>query len=155
MNSNSNRQFLFTLLLWLGITLAISLAISLLLPFPVSLITIIGIIILLNFYIGWRMIRRMGMGRGGAGIFGSISSMSENSSVKYYCMSCGVQHRQAACPRCGSKMKRVGSWSIFLGAGSQKVRCIALDVPPADLLFFQASILRRQYVENASKKLNR
>jgi hypothetical protein len=91
-------------------TLAISLAISLLLPFPVSLITIIGVIILLNFYIGWRMIRRMGgMGRGGAGIFSSISPMSEDSSVKYYCMSCGVQHRQAACPRCGSKMKRVGS----------------------------------------------
>jgi hypothetical protein len=25
-------------------------------------------------------------------------------------MSCGTQHKQAACPKCGSKMKRVGSW---------------------------------------------
>jgi uncharacterized paraquat-inducible protein A len=25
-------------------------------------------------------------------------------------MSCGTKHRQAACPKCGSKMKRVGSW---------------------------------------------
>lgn len=155
MSSNSNRQFLFIQLLWLGITLAISLAISILLPFPVSLVTIIGVIILLNFYMGRRMIRRMGMGRRGAGILGSFSSMSENSSVKYYCMSCGVQHRQAACPRCGSKMKRVGSWSTFLGAGSQKVRCTVSDAFSADLLFFQALILKHQYVENASRKLNR
>jgi hypothetical protein len=113
MSSNSNRQFLFTQLLWLGITLVISLAISSLLPFPVSLVTIIGVIILLNFYMGRRMMRRMGMGggrgRGAAGIFDATSSLSENSRVKYYCMSCGVQHKQAACPRCGSKMKRVGS----------------------------------------------
>jgi hypothetical protein len=25
-------------------------------------------------------------------------------------MSCGTQHKEAACPKCGSKMKRVGSW---------------------------------------------
>jgi Zn finger protein HypA/HybF involved in hydrogenase expression len=25
-------------------------------------------------------------------------------------MSCGTKHNQAACPKCGSKMKRVGSW---------------------------------------------
>jgi Zn finger protein HypA/HybF involved in hydrogenase expression len=28
--------------------------------------------------------------------------------LKYYCMSCGQQHSQRACPKCGSKMKRVG-----------------------------------------------
>jgi hypothetical protein len=25
-------------------------------------------------------------------------------------MSCGTKHNQSACPKCGSKMKRVGSW---------------------------------------------
>ena len=45
-------------------------------------------------------------------IGGSMSSMlntSNGSSLKYYCMACGTQHKEAACPKCGSKMKRVGS----------------------------------------------
>jgi hypothetical protein len=28
--------------------------------------------------------------------------------IKYYCMSCGKEHREIACPNCGSKMKRIG-----------------------------------------------
>jgi rubrerythrin len=36
------------------------------------------------------------------------SSMDSNTSVRYYCMSCGNEHREIACPKCGSKMKRVG-----------------------------------------------
>ena len=51
-----------------------------------------------------RMMRRMGMG-GGGGMFGGIV----NGSLKYYCMSCGTKHAEAACPKCCSKMKRVGS----------------------------------------------
>ena len=55
------------------------------------------------------MIKRMG-GKGGGAMFGSMLSGSQNSStLKYYCMSCGTQHRQVECPKCGSKMKRVGS----------------------------------------------
>ena len=47
-----------------------------------------------------------GRGTGTSGIFGSgIGS----DKLKYYCMNCGTQHRQAACPKCGSKMKRIGS----------------------------------------------
>lgn len=45
-------------------------------------------------------------------ISGSMSSMLNTingSSLKYFCMSCGTQHKEAACPKCGSKMKRVGS----------------------------------------------
>ncbi len=40
---------------------------------------------------------------------GSMFGRGDSSSLKYYCMSCGTQHKQAACPKCGSKMKRVGS----------------------------------------------
>jgi hypothetical protein len=58
-----------------------------------------------------RMIRRMGMGmRGGmSGSTSSSYSMFGDTFLKYYCMSCGTPHKQAACPKCGSKMKRVGS----------------------------------------------
>jgi hypothetical protein len=91
----------------MGISFGISIAISLLLPFPISLAAIFGVFILLNFYMRKRMMRRMGMG----GTFGSMSSSSMfgDNSLKYYCMSCGTKHKLAACPKCGSKMKRVGS----------------------------------------------
>lgn len=53
--------------------------------------------------------KRLG-GNGGVGsTFGSIFNSNQASSLKYYCMNCGTQHRQVSCPHCGSKMKRVGS----------------------------------------------
>ena len=137
---NSNGQYFFSQLLWLGILLGISMAILMLLPFPLSLGIVIVVIILLNFYMGRRMIRRMGIEMKGAGIFNS-PSMSENTLVRYYCMSCGLQHRQAACPKCGSKMKRVGaSWKTFLGTESQKAGCTAYGAP-SETPFLAASIL--------------
>ena len=104
--SSNNKQFLFNQLLWLGISLGLSFAISILLPFPLSLVVIIVVFIMLNFYMRKRMMRRMGGGR----MFGTMASnsMYGDNSVKYYCMSCGTQHRQTGCPNCGSKMKRVG-----------------------------------------------
>jgi hypothetical protein len=113
-NNNNNRQFLINQLVWIGISFGISLAISLLLPFPVSLAAIFGVFILLNMYMRRIMMKRMGRMDGGAGMFGSMSSMfsggasNNGSSLMYYCMSCGTQHREAACPNCGSKMKKVG-----------------------------------------------
>jgi hypothetical protein len=92
-------------MIWFGISIAISITISLLLPFPISLVTIIGVFILLNFYMRKKMMRRMGI-RGTGGMFGS---MFGDNSLNYYCMSCGTKHKEAACPKCGSKMKRVGS----------------------------------------------
>ena len=89
-------------LMWIGISLAISLAISLFVPFPYSLPIIIAVFILLSLYMRKRALRRMGMS-------GTTTTMFGNSSLNYYCMSCGTKHSQAACPKCGSKMKRVGS----------------------------------------------
>jgi hypothetical protein len=108
-NAN-NKQFLLNQLVWIGISFGISITISMLVPFPISLVAIFGIFIILNLYMRRIMIRRMGgMGGGGGATFGSMFGSSQNSSLKYYCMNCGTQHRQIACPKCGSKMKRVGS----------------------------------------------
>ncbi|MFL6323085.1 MAG: hypothetical protein ACJ708_08030 [Nitrososphaeraceae archaeon] len=112
-NNNGNKQFLLNQLVRLGIFLGISLTISVLVPFPISLVTIIAVFSLFNLlYMRRRMIRKMGMGMRG-GISGSQSSTSSSmfgdTSLKYYCMSCETQHKQASCPKCGSKMKRVGS----------------------------------------------
>jgi len=107
MSVNNNKQFLLIQIIWMGISFGISVAISMLVPFPLSLVIIIGVIILLNLYMRNRLMRRLGSGM----LFGSIpsSSMFGDNSVRYYCMTCGMQHKRAACPRCGSKMKRVGS----------------------------------------------
>ena len=112
-NHNENKQFLLNQLVRLGIFLGISLTISVLVPFPISLVAIIVVFSLLNLlYMRGRMVKRMGMGMRG-GISGSQSSTSSSmfgdTSLKYYCMSCETQHKQASCPKCGSKMKRVGS----------------------------------------------
>ena len=41
---------------------------------------------------------------------GMLSPTSSNGRMllKYYCMSCGTEHKQVTCPKCGSKMKKVG-----------------------------------------------
>lgn len=37
-----------------------------------------------------------------------VSNDDSQTKVKYYCMNCVYEHREIACPNCGSKMKRVG-----------------------------------------------
>lgn len=108
-SGNTNKkQFLLNQLVWIGISFGISITISMLVPFPISLVAIFGIFIIINMYMRRIMIRRMG-GMGGGATFGSMFGGNQNSSLKYYCMNCGTQHREISCPKCGSKMKRVGS----------------------------------------------
>ena len=101
-----NRQ-----LMWLGTYTGIGLAIVFLLPFPIDLIILISTMVGMNFIRRrWLMKKYLG-GKDMRGLFGWIpSSMSgeQNRPIKYFCMSCGIQHNQIACPNCGSKMKRVG-----------------------------------------------
>jgi hypothetical protein len=55
----------------------------------------------------WLMKKYLG-GKDIRGLFGSFpSSISDDQSrsLKYYC---GNEHKEIACPKCGSKMKRVG-----------------------------------------------
>ena len=88
-------------LMWISIYVVISLAISFIVPFPYSLPIIIGVVILLSFYVRRRMFKRAG--RAGSSMFGGDSGL-----IWYYCMNCGTKHNQVACPKCGSKMKKVG-----------------------------------------------
>ncbi|HMH11422.1 MAG TPA: hypothetical protein VK553_11965 [Candidatus Nitrosopolaris rasttigaisensis] len=106
--SSVNKQFFINQLVWIGISFGISIMISMLIPFPISLVVIVGTFLLLNFYLRRRMIARMGSVKGTimGGMFSPTST--DGGSLKYYCMSCGMQHKQAACPTCGSKMKRIG-----------------------------------------------
>jgi hypothetical protein len=99
------KKFLIIQVIWIGISLAISIALSLVLPFPLSIIAVIAVILLFNFAIRRRQIRKMGLSRGGFSILGSNNN---SSGINYYCMNCGSKHREASCPYCGSKVKRAG-----------------------------------------------
>lgn len=99
-----NRDFLTQSIMWIVISIGISITVAMFIPFPYSWVVIIGIFLSWNY---WRF-RKMNKMGSGVGMFGSLSSPFSGNSVNYYCMSCGTKHREAACPRCGSKMKRVG-----------------------------------------------
>lgn len=108
---NNNTHFFFNIAIWLGISLGISLTVSLLLPFPTSLVVIITIFVILNFYMRRRLMQRTRTRARGK--FSSVSSSfmaEESSSLKYSCINCGTQHRDISCPNCGSKIKKVVYW---------------------------------------------
>jgi hypothetical protein len=107
---SNDKQFLIYQLKWMGIYVGIGFAISLVLPFPLSLVGALGAFLLLNFIRTRRMLKRSGIDM--KGLFRSLSSTSHSmygyNALKYYCMSCGKEHKEIACPNCGSKMKRAG-----------------------------------------------
>jgi hypothetical protein len=107
---NNDKQFLIYQLKWMGIYIAMGAAIALILPFPVSLFVALGAFFLLNFIRTRRILKRAGVDI--KGLFRSLSSASigggQYTPIKYFCMSCGKEHKEIACPNCGSKMKRVG-----------------------------------------------
>jgi|SRR5579883_3038624 hypothetical protein len=100
---SGTRQFLLQQLMWIGISFGISIGISLVVPFPFSLPIIIFVFIALSYYM-----RKRQLGAGsGRGLFNPMPRYG-SGSVDYYCISCGTKHNQAACPRCGSRMKKAG-----------------------------------------------
>ena len=60
------------------------------------------------------MMKGMSRTSGAVGMFGSTPSMfsssksNNGSSLKYYCINCEAEHKEAVCPKCVSKMKKVG-----------------------------------------------
>lgn len=109
--SNSRHLLLYTLK-WMSIYIAIGFIAAMLLPFPASLVVAIGGFILVNFLRTRSMLKKKGISM--RGLFGSLRSSDASPSmygynpIKYYCMSCGNEHKEIACPKCGSKMKRIG-----------------------------------------------
>jgi hypothetical protein len=112
MNVDDNtKRFIIDRLKWLGIYTGISFILLFLLPFPYDIISVFGLFTLITYFRMRRIMKRYGTGMGRIkDVFGSPpSSMSGNNrGLKYYCMSCGREHREIACPYCGSKMKRAG-----------------------------------------------
>jgi len=89
-------------MIWMGITLGMSVAISFLLPFPYSLVVIVGVFLGINYFMRKRQLRMMGIGGGMSSFFGG-----RERAVTFYCMNCGFKHNERSCPRCGSTGTRI------------------------------------------------
>jgi hypothetical protein len=109
MNIDSDtKRFIIHRLKWLGLYFGIGLILVFLLPFPYDFFSVLALFILINFLRGRSILKRYGGTAGIKDLFGSLSSNDQSRSLKYYCMRCGKEHKEIACPNCGSKMKRAG-----------------------------------------------
>jgi hypothetical protein len=108
---DDTKRFFIHRLKWSVIYVGLGIVLVLVLPFPYDFFSVIALFILINFLRDRSILKRYGgIGRV-RDLFGSLSMSSANnqsSPLKYYCMSCGKDHKEIACPSCGSKMKRVG-----------------------------------------------
>jgi hypothetical protein len=117
---NNNGQDFLHQVKWLSVYMIIGLVIIWLFTFPIDFALLILILASINIWrrrvllkklhldkprvLGWRRLFKS--------LFQSPASSSaydssrDNNLVKYYCMLCGNQNNEIACPRCGSKMKR-------------------------------------------------
>ena len=97
--------------MWMGIYMGMGLAISFVLSFPISLLVMFIAIIGIDYLRARYIMKKMGINNINniRHMFNSFSApQTEYQPLKYYCMSCGIEHRETSCPNCGSKMTRVG-----------------------------------------------
>jgi len=125
MKGSNYKQIALNELKWLTVYLAVSFVIMLLLPFPIDLAVALLAFLALGWYRRYLLLRKLGMKNPTSRVAGfelkrikefykSIFSNFSHSTdygqiqVRYYCMKCGNEHRERACPKCGSNMKKIG-----------------------------------------------
>jgi uncharacterized paraquat-inducible protein A len=111
-NISNNKQFIIEQLKWLVVYICIGFVISYFLSFPTSLVIAFGTYVLI-FYLREKIWKKKCINLNKTkSIFDFLSSSSafasEPGQLKYYCMSCAMEHRELVCPNCGSKMRRAG-----------------------------------------------
>jgi hypothetical protein len=122
MKDLDKKQLFLNELKWTAIYFVAASVIIILLPFPADLVLALMAFLVLGWYRRYLLSRKLGMKNPGNTIIGfefkkirelfksniSVSNDDNQSKVKYYCMKCGYEHREIACPNCGSKVKRTG-----------------------------------------------
>jgi hypothetical protein len=124
-------NFNWSAIAWFVIYITIGIAISFIVPFPLSLIVYIGIYLLLQTYRVKSVQKRYFFSetnsykgnnktkdkRNPNKFFNSLSNtlfgdkqftQNDSQSLKLICMSCGKEHKDRACPSCGSTAVRLG-----------------------------------------------
>jgi hypothetical protein len=118
---DNNRGLFLHQIKWLGVFMAIGFAIIWLFTFPTDIVLLIVLFVLMSVYNRRNTLKKLGLldtshVKGVKGFFKSFFQLPTSSSlfggsssqVKYFCMSCGNEHKEISCPKCGSKMKRAG-----------------------------------------------
>ena len=122
MKDFDRKQLVLDQLKWTAIYLAIAFIIVLFLPFPADLALALIAFLVIGWYRRLLLSRKLGIKDPTSTVTGfefkrikelyksniSDSIDHDQSHVRYYCMKCGNEHREIACPKCGSKMKRAG-----------------------------------------------
>jgi hypothetical protein len=93
-------------MMWIMASLALSLVLTYFLGWY-GLIPAIGIFLFISYYMRKRAMARMGMSGGSGGGFGGMLGGGGGGGINYVCIACGHRFKGGACPRCGSKMRRV------------------------------------------------
>jgi hypothetical protein len=119
-NDNRNKQIQTNYWVWFIAYMCIGLAISFVVPFPLSFGIALLVFFLLNAARMHIALKRQGMPGGIKDLYKSMTSSLSGSSnnnntggigcspIKFYCTNCGHEHKESACPKCGSKAVRIG-----------------------------------------------
>ena len=125
-NDNGNKRIQTNYWVWFIAYMGIGLAISFVVPFPLSFGIALLVFFLLNAARTHIALKRQGMPGGIKDLYKSIGSSlgggSSNNSmfggvgsggmgyspIKFYCMNCGYEHKESACPKCASRAVRAG-----------------------------------------------
>ena len=102
-------------LVWFFVSVVTVFMLSLILPFPISFVASIIVILALSLIRADIAMKKAGMG----GIKGWYRYLTSSESgrtdtsylldpIKFSCMNCGKEHNKTACPKCGSKAVRAG-----------------------------------------------
>ncbi len=113
--TKSHNTFFFGNLRWFAFYFAIGIGLAFLIPFPLSLFALIGIILIIDVIRVKYALRKFGRKLGLSEFFKSLSTGGllnadrlDQSALRYYCMACGKENPNIECDYCGSKMKRAG-----------------------------------------------
>ena len=119
MKDSNYKSLVLNQLKWTTVYLAVGFVIMLFLPFPADLALALIAFLILGWYRRLLLLRKAGLKNPTSTFTGfefkkikelytsrSDSIDDGQSKVKYYCMNCGYEHREIACPKCGSKIKR-------------------------------------------------
>jgi hypothetical protein len=113
MNKANDSPFGKKFLAWFFVSVVTVFMVSLILPFPISLVASIIVLLCLIVVRPDIAMKKAGMG----GIKSWYRSLASSESggrgtgylldpIKFSCMNCGKEHYETACPKCGSKAVR-------------------------------------------------
>jgi uncharacterized paraquat-inducible protein A len=97
----NNNLFPLRLSTRLFVYFAIGIVISYIMPFPFSFLIILGTLVLITIYVREKVLTIIDLGKSIA------ATILDRRRLTYYCITCGTQHRDIVCPRCGSRIKKV------------------------------------------------